>query len=777
MSDSSAHPQITQHHLRSPRRGEPMIVAIFSFRYDAHLVPDLIENIKPVVHGYAAWDDRGDHGYHSNEPERRNALNATAIAMGADWILGIDPDERLERRSAERIAEIARDPKDKVIGTFHLREMFSATQWRSDGIWGQKTQNRLYPRHAVRLPLGTGLHGHWCNPGASSTLVQTGLNLYHLNCIAPARSVQRRHTYASIDPERRYQSVGYDYLCETDGMELVEITPERGFDPPHVDDGELWGPERSRDGLLPDPPAARLRLLQQTLEQGGLKSAWRFARKLADQSPGDADLATAAVRLEHFAALTSDRAEVGDLWRRWAPGEASVSEGAEVAKAEMVVIVIGFRAREDLGAAVRSLLAQEPRPEIVVINSGGGPAREKLADVMTEIRLIEVEDPLPVGAVRNIGIDASSAPLLAFLAGDCLARPDWIANRLLHHSGGALSVSTPVVSSEPASLRGQLMDGLKFPQRRPDRLPTNGSHFGRSYKRSVFKQAGYFSPVLNAGEDTEFNQRVNQLESPVWAADVITEHKEVPSLLALFRDLRRRARVDAAGRFGRGVDEDALAGRLAEFSGRAYAATYRMRAERGRFAAIVFGLATRLMLKANAQGLKAGAVDAARSEQMRVKARLLAMAGDPEAQEAAKEAMQLRPDDWLAQHEYATTLGKTDAAGQAFRRALELRPAAGEPVAAATKMFLAMGQIEHAAAFVDYALLLSPKTSSHYRQAAIVAQAKGETAEALDHARQALALGPADPANHQLLADMHRASGASEIARLREKSLRDLRRT
>ncbi|MES0162583.1 hypothetical protein [Mesorhizobium sp. C268A] len=34
-------------------------VAVFSYRYDAHLVADLITNIDPVVDGWIAYDDRG----------------------------------------------------------------------------------------------------------------------------------------------------------------------------------------------------------------------------------------------------------------------------------------------------------------------------------------------------------------------------------------------------------------------------------------------------------------------------------------------------------------------------------------------------------------------------------------------------------------------------------------------------------------------------------------------------------------------------------------------
>lgn len=35
-------------------------IAVFSYRYDAHLVPDLIANLDPIVDGWIALDDRQD---------------------------------------------------------------------------------------------------------------------------------------------------------------------------------------------------------------------------------------------------------------------------------------------------------------------------------------------------------------------------------------------------------------------------------------------------------------------------------------------------------------------------------------------------------------------------------------------------------------------------------------------------------------------------------------------------------------------------------------------
>ena len=99
---------IDRHLFREPARGQSKVVAIFSFRYEAHLVPALIENIRPFVHGYVAWDDRDGNTALTNEPNRRNQLNAAALDMGADWILAVDPDERFEIALADQMRRLTR---------------------------------------------------------------------------------------------------------------------------------------------------------------------------------------------------------------------------------------------------------------------------------------------------------------------------------------------------------------------------------------------------------------------------------------------------------------------------------------------------------------------------------------------------------------------------------------------------------------------------------------------------------------------------------------------
>ena len=81
------------------------VLAVFSFRYDAHLVSDLIENLRPIVDGYVAYDDRGADAPYSDERVRRVALLAAAHDMAAQWVLCVDPDERLEDSNCESHAD------------------------------------------------------------------------------------------------------------------------------------------------------------------------------------------------------------------------------------------------------------------------------------------------------------------------------------------------------------------------------------------------------------------------------------------------------------------------------------------------------------------------------------------------------------------------------------------------------------------------------------------------------------------------------------------------
>jgi hypothetical protein len=223
----------------SARPGAPFVLAAFSFRYDAHLVEGLIANVSRFVDGWIAYDDRGSEAVFSDEVERRRILVRKAHAMGARWLLAVDPDERFEDGLADRIADMT-SIADPACWSFNLRELYAPDQYRVDGLWGRKTQARLFPLRAD-LRLGTtALHAPWC---AAFRPLDSQLNLYHLKMITPARRKARSALYNALDPDGRFQSEGYDYLADDEGAVLEPIPPGRGYSPAHQDDGGLWMPE------------------------------------------------------------------------------------------------------------------------------------------------------------------------------------------------------------------------------------------------------------------------------------------------------------------------------------------------------------------------------------------------------------------------------------------------------------------------------------------------------------------------------------------------------
>lgn len=239
-----------------------------------------------------------------------------------------------------------------------------------------------------------------------------------------------------------------------------------------------------------------------------------------------------------------------ERWRRWFSGPARHHEPGMPIAAQLAVVVIGFRAQPGLVDAVASLLSQDIVPEIVVVNSGGGGAAGLLGRFAERIRIIDIEQPLRVGAARNIGIDASMAPYVAFLAGDCRARPGWVGARLKLHEKGARAVASAIAVPEHSALAIAAHLTL-FGLRSPQVHAAQALRYGVSYAREVFGAHGYFNTAMRIAEDSMFSRRLGRRVFPAWAPQVQTEHKNPRTLPGLARDMFGRG-VRAARRDGSG---------------------------------------------------------------------------------------------------------------------------------------------------------------------------------------------------------------------------------
>ena len=288
--------RITQHMLRDPSHGEPKVIAVFSFRYDADLVDGLIENISPFVHGYAALDDRGSVEYLTNESERQMALYKAAEDMGADWIFVADPDERYEDALADKMPHLTSDG-GPVIWTMNCREMFSETQYRYDGIWSNRPRQRLFPCYPGMEPSTDRLHGHWTRNAHKLPVKPSGIEFFHLRMATPERRTLRRQLYAASDPDRAFQDVGYDYIDDERGMKLRTLSNARKFSPRHVEDGGLWAPSTAQIGRTEpknDPLPHSIRRATNMREMLGYENAMHTLLDLVAKDPSDCEIALLA---------------------------------------------------------------------------------------------------------------------------------------------------------------------------------------------------------------------------------------------------------------------------------------------------------------------------------------------------------------------------------------------------------------------------------------------------------------------------------------------------
>jgi hypothetical protein len=827
---------------RQPDRDKPLVLALFSYRYDAHLVPDLLENLRPGIHGYVAWDDRSAEAALTDEPARRTRLITAARDLGASWLLTADPDERLERGFADVLPSLIAQGR-RFVWAFRTCEMFDPGHFRVDGPWGGKQKVVFCPIEAGRIDASAALHGSIVGDGAGFALRDARINLYHLRMALPARRQLRRDLYAAADPERRFQAMGYDYLADERGMVLQPLTADRDFLPPFIEDHGLWSPDPGALGeIRPDPYPNRFVRAAKSAQRQGQLVAHHVLADLHRDSPQDHDLALLSLCLAQQAGLASSiipaasamldrdpedllprllRAKslmaAGDLsaassdivrlaaslpdspviaalaeeagratadltapdaaWRRVAPPDATIAEGSAVARADLVTIVIGYQSQPGLLPAVQSLLDQDTATEIVVVNSGGGEVLRDLAPVADRIRLVTCKTPLFVGAARNIGVAASRAPFVAFLAADCLARPGWVSSRLRHHRAGAAVVSSAIAPPDGAGLLAQIATGLTYASRAPDTPMRLVQHYGLSYARQHLALCGHFPPGLRVAEDTALNRVSRRFAAPFWAPEVQTVHADPATLRDLVADARgrgrRRAFVAPLRNTATNAEEAAtaqVAWRLSQLdTGRLAALT---KAERRAIAATQW-----LVAVADAAGSCDGLRIVAEADAL-ARAAADPKLPPPKAREMAEAAFTLDPQD----HEKARLLGRLRLSGgdetgaeAAFRAALALTP--GDHEAATLLLGIIAGRDgpDAALAEAERIALAAPTRSRLWDLAADRASRANRSRWAVALGQVALSCALDDPWLHGRLATWHDRNGDPVAQALRAHTAKALR--
>lgn len=243
------------------------------------------------------------------------------------------------------------------------------------------------------------------------------------------------------------------------------------------------------------------------------------------------------------------RTAVGRLAGLMAPHRRTPAavDSAEVATAvpsdtTLAAVVMDVGGRPETVEAVASLLAQTPRPEVVVVSSGGGDLDQRIARAGHDVTVVQVSRVLMPGGTRNVGLAASDAPWVGFLAGDSLARPGWAAGRLAAHAAGAEAVSSAVVNHARWNPFSAAAHCLLLSYRLPGVAPSRQRHYGASYARALFARFGAFRHDLRTGEDTELRERFAGRVRFAFRGDVQVAHRNPASLAGLLSDQFHRGR-------------------------------------------------------------------------------------------------------------------------------------------------------------------------------------------------------------------------------------------
>lgn len=222
------------------------VAAVYARRHEPQwLIDDLRTNLAPFADTILELDDRdrpADQAW-AHEGQLRARQRQMALESGADWVLIIDPDERIEDRAAAVLRpQMQRLRTQRVILLLRLRELFAPDRYRVDGKWGLYRRGRLYPLHEGQVMSDKPIHAPPC-PVQDHRRVPVDANLYHLKMIEPSNRPARAAAYSGAEQQAGVAARQWGQMTHNRGMVLHPVPAGRRFSPAYIRPYVIGAPE------------------------------------------------------------------------------------------------------------------------------------------------------------------------------------------------------------------------------------------------------------------------------------------------------------------------------------------------------------------------------------------------------------------------------------------------------------------------------------------------------------------------------------------------------
>jgi len=178
------------------------------------------------------------------------------------------------------------------------------------------------------------------------------------------------------------------------------------------------------------------------------------------------------------------------------------------------VIIPSYNSERTIRRCLQAVINQSTSIpfDITVIDSSTDQTPQIIEREFPSIRLIHLETRTLAGAARNLGVQATRAPLCLMMDADCVAESDVIESFVARHrDGDYAAVAGALSNGTPRSISGSLgylIEFREFMPCAPMRLEKSMPTANIAYRREIFERYGYFDEDLWPAEDLLFNWKL-----------------------------------------------------------------------------------------------------------------------------------------------------------------------------------------------------------------------------------------------------------------------------